>query len=222
MVGHFMQDFVQGYMERLQQYDQHHERINSKVAQTTADDYYDYQNRFASNPYENPLRRIDEKSPVIQKIDPKLANLVEMLKNLKPKANQNDSFIIRYARALNDAHSRINEGGGANAVDRNFLTVSHRDAAKSTRPLNETKNGNNVRVIEGRSYNRQPFAYSDVQRVGYSYGPPQGLPSYNELPPADCEFSALCLINYVNKFSSQLLAFQIITSRMERTIMCTI
>lgn len=185
MVGHFMQDFVQGYMERLQQYD--HERINSMVAQTTADDYYDYQNRFASTQYENPLRRIDEKSPVIQKIDPKLANLVEMLKNLKPKANKNDSFIIRYARALNDAHSRINGG----AVDRNIPTVSlpvvsHRDMAKSTQPLNETKNGNYMNVIEGRSSsNRHPFAYSDVKRVGYA--PPQGLPSYNELPPADCK-----------------------------------
>jgi hypothetical protein len=203
MVGNFMQEFVQGYMERLQQYD--HERINSKVAQTTADDYYDYQNRFASSPYENPLRRIDEKkSPVIQKIDPKLANLVEMLKNLKPKANQNDSFIIRYARALNDAHSRIN--GGANAVDRNFPTVSlpavsHRDAAKSSQPLNETKNENDANVIEGRSYNRHPFAYNNIQRVGYGYAPPQGLPSYNELPPADCK--AQLLVNYVNKFSSK-------------------
>lgn len=194
MVGNFMQDFVQGYMERLQQYD--HERINSKVAQTTADDYYDYQTRYASTPYENPLRRIDteqQKSPVIQKIDPKLANLVKMLENLKPKANQNDSFIIRYARALNDAYSRIN--GGANAVDRNFptvslpLAVSHGDTAKSSQPLNETKNGNDANVIEGRSYNRQPFAYNNVQRVGYAYAPPAGLPSYNELPPADCEIN---------------------------------
>lgn len=219
MVGYFMQDFVSGYMESLKQYD--HERINSKVAQTTADDYYDYQNRF-TNDYGPPYahRRNDEGNnvsknpPVIQKIDPKVFNVVEMLKNLKPKANQNDSFIIRYARALNH-HSR-NENT-TNTVDHKFPTVSlmelqkylqtsHHDKTKVSHSINETKNGRNVDIVEGRSLVRSYGQHTspnlnmnnnnNIKRIFSQGSPPPGLPSFDELPPADCE--AKLMMRYFN------------------------
>jgi hypothetical protein len=108
-----MQDFVQGFTETLAQpgYDQ--ARISNKIASTTSDDFYEYQNQVSN--VHSPFRRIGlhaanlpENVPVIQKVDPKLANVVEMLKNLRPKANHNDSFIIRYARALNSFSSNLN------------------------------------------------------------------------------------------------------------------
>lgn len=185
MVGHFMQEFVQGYMNSLMQYDQ--ERISAKVAQTTADDYYDYQNRFTSN--YGPQRRNDEHvQPPNQKIDPKIAAVVEMLKNLKPKANQSDSFVIRYARSLNS----LGLDGDQNfpmtivmEIIRKFLQKSHDDTAKSSRSLNGT------RGVEGRGFvspNGQYVSHNsqNIRRI-HTQGPPSGLPSYDELPPADCE-----------------------------------
>lgn len=181
MVGHFMQEFVQGYMDSLMQYDQ--ERISAKVAQTTADDYYDYQNRFTSN--YGPQRRNDDvrAQPPIHKVDPKVASVVEMLKNLKPKANQSDSFVIRYERALSSAQQ--NFPMTILMEIQKFLQKSHDDVAKSSRSLNETKN------VEGRGFvspNGQYVSHNsqNIRRI-HTQGPPSGLPSYDELPPADCE-----------------------------------
>lgn len=199
MVGHFMQDFVQGniffvvnniilililfqgYMSSLMQYDQ--ERISAKVAQTTADDYYDYQNRFTTN--YGPQRRNDEhvQPPPIQKVDPKIASVVEMLKNLKPKANQSDSFVIRYARALNSLDQ--NSAMTFLMEIQKFLQKSHDDVAKSSRSLNDTNNG------EGRGFvssNGQYVSHNsqNIRRI-HTQGPPSGLPSYDQLPPADCK-----------------------------------
>lgn len=209
MVGYFMQDFVQGYMERIMQYDQ--ERISGKVAATTADDYYDYQSRYGGGGGEQLWRRNDvvnipeKHAPVVEKVDPKLASVVEMLKNLKPKANQNDSFIINYARALTSSLTRNNND--ANTVDQNIPTLilmgiqkflqrqSHADMAKSIRSLNETKNRETDEAddVEGRNFpTNGPYVQNTLPNLNrriYGQGaPPPGLPSFNELPPADCEF----------------------------------
>lgn len=186
MIGNFMQDFVQGFMENRLNYDQ--ERISGKVAQTTADDYYDYQTRYANvrrkdNLVSPSIEEEVKNTPYVpQKVDPKLASVLEMLKNLKPKTSQNDSFIIRYERALNTR----------NAVDPAFIIMeiqkffqkwkSHGDLTKSIRSLNETKTGDG-----GRSYPAPFTSPNNIKRIHTQYGPPPGLPSFNELPPADCK-----------------------------------
>lgn len=194
MVGSFLQDFMYGYQDSFaeHEYQYDHDRISNKVAETTADDFNDYQSRFTSNRRigENFGNNYVENPPLIQKVDPKVARVVEMLKHLKPKANANDSFIIRYARALNTLS--IDEKSSAAVLLKEiakYLLTSHRDMAKSVRPLNDTRDGD----VEGRGIGA-PYVNSDLRRI--SSGAPPGLPGYEDLPPADC------MINEMNKFSS--------------------
>jgi hypothetical protein len=207
MVGNLMQDFVYGFQDSFSQgdysssspggsYVEHeyaYDRISNKVAETTADDYNDYQSRFTSN------RRIGEhiereNSPPVQKVlDPKVARVVEMLKNLKPKANQNDSFVIRYARALNTLGIDQKSSPAVILMEIAKYLQTYYDSAKSTQSANDTRNGN----FEGRSLfaSNLPYVNSNNRRI-HTEGNPPGLPRYEELPPADC------MINDMNKFSS--------------------
>lgn len=199
-ISSFMQDVMEGF---VQTYFSHgHEYISNKVSQTTSDDYFDYQNGIAED--YGPSRRIGQFSEdftqntpnvqVIEKADPKLISIVEMLKNLKPKVNQNDSFIIRYARALNSYSQKIHSDDDGDEKKRTVRKDKMRKYSKKyqhdmTRKMTETSVGNvnsssiNGTTNEGRSMGYQ---YSNNRRVLVP-GVPAGLPSFDELPSADCK-----------------------------------
>lgn len=207
MVSSFMQDFMQGFIEEQSSND--HYRISNKVAQTTADDYYDYQAKHANTNY-GPFRRVGEfvgnlpeNVPIIEKSNPKLDNLVQMLKNLQPKANVTD-FVIRLARNIKSQPRRPNNVQQFRIVSddgdeiKYFTKHRHNDESKvelkaevvTVRPaMNKTVAIKSGTVTEGRSSvssNVRQVAQPKIERVGLSYGPPPaGLPTFNDLPPPD-------------------------------------
>ena len=132
---------------------------------------------------------------VIEKADPKLAPIVDMLKNLQPKVNQNNDFIIRYARALNSFSQYLSdEDENKRYVNKDKIKkYPKKHQHESTRKMNETSVGsvnsssidNSVSANEGRSMGNE---FSNINRRVLVPGVPDGLPSYEELPPADCEF----------------------------------
>lgn len=214
-VSGFVSDFMQGFMnqQHQQEYDQY--RVSSKVADMTAQDYYEYQ---ASNQFEThvdpqvdgPFRRVGdhaanlpENVPTTEKLDPMLDNVVEMLKNLQPKANISD-FVIRMARHIksqprksNNAHQFrfvSDDGDDIRYFSKNHKFDDEKDETASPviNRTSEVKTSpvDRVDVSEARLFNKQQQQQKPIrpypQTHGYSYsGPPPGLPSYNELPPAD-------------------------------------
>lgn len=201
MVNGFMHDFWRGYAEEKEK-EQY--RISSKVADMTADDYYEYKNSQLHSSYE-PFRRVDtyagnlpENVPIIQKSNPQIANVVEMLKNLEPKANITD-FIVRLARHIKSQPQKPHNAQQFRFVSddgdeiRNFSNHHRRNETKVvnnvTKPTIKATKADGV-VVEGRSVvasNIRPFPVPNVDRV-YQNGPPEGLPSFNELPPADYSY----------------------------------
>lgn len=197
-LGNFMQDFMQGFVEERSK---DHYRISDKVAATTADDFYDYQNNQVYSNY-GPYRRVGnnaenlpENVPLAEKSNPQLNNVVEMLKSLQPKANVSD-FVIRLARHIKSQPRKPNNAQQFRFVSddgdeiRYFAKNHQRDAAKATgnatKPtISETSDGKvDDVVVEARS----SVASNDAERA-YHYGPPpQGLPTYNELPPPDYSY----------------------------------
>lgn len=138
MVNHFMHDFWDGYAEdQSTRY-----RVSNKVQEMTADDYYDYRNSQVHSNY-GPFRRvgdytanIPENAPLVQKSDPLVANVVEMLKNLQPKTNVSD-FVIRLARQLNYRPRNPNNAGQFRIVSddgddiQNLLKRNQHDVMKA-------------------------------------------------------------------------------------------
>jgi hypothetical protein len=201
-VSGFMQDFMQGFVEERSK---DHHRIGDKVAATTADDYYDYQSNQGYSNY-GPYRRISDfpnnspqNVPLVEKSNPQLNNVVEMLKNLQPKTNVSD-FVIRLARHLSSQPRKPNNVQQFRFVSddgdeiRYFAKNHQRDAAKvsgnTTKPaISEAKESKvDAVVVEGRSSVASNNAAPVVERA-YNYGPPsKGLPSYNELPPPDYSY----------------------------------
>lgn len=199
MVTNFFEDFLRGFMESTQHQEYGQHRISNKIEETTADDYYDYQNYKGPQDY-GPSRRIGQLGDapnldgaqnlrVIEKADPKLISVVEMLKTLQPKANHNDSFIIRYGRALDSYSQKI---------------YSNHDDVEEKRSVSEDKikkypkkyqqviygesvdspvNGTEENASEGRNLENELSANRRVLVRGV----PPGLPSFDELPPADCK-----------------------------------
>lgn len=193
MISGFMYNFWEGYAEEQSNI---HYRISNKVADMTADDYYDYKSNQIYPEY-GPFRRdgnyasvVPEKAPIVEKYNPQLVNVVEMLKNLEPKSNVSD-FVIRLARHIksqplkpqNVQLFRVINGDGEEI--RYFSKNHHHDMAE--------KDGNAAKpaiseikadvVNEGRSSvasNTKP----NVDRIGFDVIQP-GLPSFNELPTAD-------------------------------------
>lgn len=181
--------------------------ISAKVAQSTDEDYYDYQqnhqqNQMMTQDY-SPSRRIgkhegeiypenQQNVRVIEKADPKLVPIVDMLKNLQPKVNQNDGFIIRYARALNSYSQYLSDEEQKLYVNKDKIRkYPKKHQHESTKKMNETSVGSvnsssiddSVSANEGRSMGNE---FSNNRRVLVP-GVPEGLPSYEELPPADCK-----------------------------------
>ncbi|KAG5676712.1 hypothetical protein PVAND_006525 [Polypedilum vanderplanki] len=142
--GGFVQDFMQGYQESQHQGYYAQQRISNNIADSSADDYVDYQSRVNIEKY-NKLRRNDEYPQQVQpemnfqQTDPKVVLLADFLKNLKPKA-------VPQARNLNTTSQNV--------------------------------------TSEGRNFNYQPNA----QRRVLVSGKPDGLPDFNELPPADYSY----------------------------------
>lgn len=207
MVTGFMQEFYSGFQEA--QYKDSN-RISGQVAEMTADDYYDYQR---TNVIQGPFRRVSdfagnipENVPVIYK-HPKLNNVVEMLKNLQPKANSTpEPFRIRYARHLQNAmlqykpKSNNTQQFRIASVDddeiKTFTNKQQREIAKimeSTEkpaPIIDKVNDGKV-FVEGRSSvstNVQARNNDIARRAYFTGGPPPGLPTFDELPPADYHY----------------------------------
>lgn len=209
MVSGFMNDFWQGYANSQNSDD--HYRISTKVADTTADDYYDYQSSNKVYANHGPFRRngqqqtgnIPENVPIVEKLNPQLVSVVDMLKNLQPKANVSD-FVTRFAR-----HIKFQPQSSHNAQQ--FRTVSddgdeikyfpnrnQRDETKATgnatkpssREVNKNKaDAYNVLVIDGRSIVQSRVSQIASKKLfDLAPGPPPGLPSFNELPPADYNY----------------------------------
>lgn len=142
MVNHFMHDFWDGYAEdQSTRY-----RVSNKVEEMTADDYYDYRNSQVQSNY-GPFRRvgdfaanIPENAPLVQKSDPLVANVVEMLKNLQPKTNVSranvSDFVMRLARQLNYWPRKPNNAGQFRIVsddgddNRNLARENQHDGKK--------------------------------------------------------------------------------------------
>jgi hypothetical protein len=189
-VSGFMEDFMQGFVE---QRSKEHYRISDKVAATTADDFYNYQSNEVYSDY-GPYRRIGnhaenlpENVPLIEKSNPQLNSVVELLKNLQPKANVSD-FVTRLARHIknqpqkpdNVQQFRIvsDDGDEIRYLAKHHQHDDAKAAANTTKPISE------VDVLEARS--SVASNVDSVSERAYRYGPPpQGLPSFNELPPAD-------------------------------------
>lgn len=203
MVSGFMEDFWQGYSDNQSN---DHYRISNKVAQTTADDYYDYQSKHAFTPFRrvgNHAANLPENVPIVEKLNPKLVNVVDMLKNLQPKANVSD-FVIRLARHLKSPPRKPNKTQQFRFVSddgdeiKYFAKQRHGEATKAignaTKPAISSTSDGKVDVV-GRSsiasnvrlVARPPVARPPVERVFdlEPSGPPPGLPSFDELPPAD-------------------------------------
>lgn len=188
LMSGFMQDFMQGFIEERSK---DHYRISDKVAATTADDFYDYQNNQVYSNY-GPYRRVDNRAdnmpesvPIIEKSNPQLNILVEMLKNLEPKANVSD-FVTRLARHIKFQPRKLNNAQQFRFVSddgdeiRYFAKQHQRDAAKAI--------GNATKSTISEANSGEAEARSASERA-YSYGPPPpGLPTYNELPPADYSY----------------------------------
>lgn len=212
MVSGFMDDFWKGYVSSQSSED--HYRISNKVADTTADDYYDYQSSNKVYANHDAFRRngqqkadnFPEKAPIVEKVNPQIFNVVDMLKNLQPKANVSD-FVIRFARHIKfQPQSSLNVKQLRTVSDdgdriKNFSSNQH-DEAKATgntaKPptskINGSKvNANDVVVINGRSFVQSGFKPNMSQIASkkvfdLALGPPPGLPSFNELPPADYSY----------------------------------
>jgi hypothetical protein len=184
--------------------------ISAKVAQTTDDDYYDYQQNYQQNQMMTqdygPSRRIGKHESeiypenqqnvrVIEKADPKLVPIVDMLKNLQPKVNQNEGFIIRYARALNSYSQYLSDEEKKLYVNKDKIRkYPKKHQHESTKMMTETSVGsvNSSAINEGRSMGNE---FSSNRRVLVP-GVPPGLPSFDELPPADCKY--MLLLNDIN------------------------
>ncbi|KAL7041804.1 hypothetical protein ACKWTF_000900 [Chironomus riparius] len=203
----FMEDIMRGFTQSYYNADQ--QVISAKVAQTTDDDYYDYQQNYQQNQMMTqdygPSRRIgkyeseiypenQQNVRVIEKADPKLVPIVDMLKNLQPKVNQNDGFIIRYARALNSYLSDEEKKLYVNKDKIRKYPKKHQH--ESTRKMNETSAGsvNSSSINEGRSMGDE---FSNNRRVLVP-GVPSGLPSYEELPPADYTYVKNNVVHHVH------------------------
>lgn len=198
-VSSFMEDIMRGFTQSYYNADQ--QVISAKVAQTTDDDYYDYQQNYQQNQMMtqaySPSRRIgkyegeiypenQQNVQVIEKADPKLVPIVDMLKNLQPKVNENNGFIIRYARALNSYSQYLSDEEKKLHVNKDKIKkYPKKHQHESTRKMNETSVGrvNSSPINEGRSMGNE---ISSNRRVLVP-GVPEGLPSYEELPPADCK-----------------------------------
>lgn len=184
LVSGFMEDFMTGFAEQRSK-DQHHS-ISEKVAATTADDFYNFQDNEAHSNY-GPFRRVsnhDDNVPLVEKTNPQLSSVVELLKNLQPKANVSD-FVIRLARHIKNQPRKPNNVQQFRFVSddgdeiRYFAKQHQRDEAKAS--VNTTKPINDV--VEARS------SVGSNDKRAYSYGPPpSGLPSFNELPSADYSY----------------------------------
>lgn len=229
MVNGFMNDFWRGYAE--EQAKDHH-RISNKVAETTADDYIDYQT-FQPFPIVQPFRRVgnhadnlpdnvpirvEKINPLpVEKSNPLVANVVEMLKNLQPKKKVDD-FVNKLARKFTGGRLTFRHGDNDNEIG-DFAKPHHDDGAKVNKntTLSSISNGNgddpppgeprnskispddfalfkrdasrDVNNGEGRNLappNLKPMQqHLTIDRAGFVYGAPQGLPTYNHLPPAD-------------------------------------
>lgn len=199
MINGFMGDFWHGYADGRQQqtyekqYNNPEYRISNKVAAMTADDYYDYR---AHQVLQNlgPFRRVggpssgfSENAPPVEKYDPEVLNAVEMLKTLEPKPNASE-FVTRFARHLksqpqltsNAQRFRIVSDDGINV--RYFIKNRHslRSKGNATKP---------AIIVDGRAYGLVPPPLKS-DRLGFEdlepqSGAPHGLPSFNNLPPAD-------------------------------------
>ncbi|XP_070507062.1 uncharacterized protein [Chironomus tepperi] len=207
MMTNFMEDVMRGFTESY--YNSNQEVISAKVAQpTTYDDYYDYQqNQMMTQDY-GPSRRIgkheseiypenQQNVQVIEKADPKLVPIVDMLKNLQPKVNQNDGFIIRYARALNSYSQYLSDEEKKLYVNKDKIRkYPKKHQHESTIKMNETSVGsvNSSSINEGRSMGNE---FSNNRRVLVP-GVPAGLPSFDELPPADYTYVKNNVVHHVH------------------------
>lgn len=219
MVNGLMSDFMEGYRNANRNPPQHSSpqyanpeysspdfRISNKVAAMTEDDYYDYRTQQVLQNL-GPFRRVggaaddsSEKAPAIGKLDPKVANVVEMLKHLQPKGNASE-FVTRLARHLRSPPQMLNNvqplrvaSDGGRRV-RYFIKNRHNDdgvrsIGNVTKPtIRRTNYGNGD---DGRAYGLVPPPLGPsfkTDRLGFdgaeSLGPPPGLPSFSQLPPAD-------------------------------------
>lgn len=198
MIGSFMEDFIYGFQDSLYggysshgtEYVEHeyaYDRISNKVAETTADDFNDYQ----TITHRRNGEHFSQNPPFIQKVDPKVAKVVELLKNLKPKSNQNDSFVIRYARALDTLGIDQKSSPAIILMEIAKYLQTYYNSEKSLRSANNT-NG----YSEGRSFPANaPYVNSNMRRI-HSGGPPQGLPGFKDLPPADRKIN--CTVKFYN------------------------
>jgi hypothetical protein len=210
MVSSFMHDFMHAFKQEI---NNDHHRISSKVAQTTADDYYDYQSNQVyptRGPALQPFRRVGthasnlpENVPLIEKtVNPDLLNVVDMLKHLQPKANATE-FGIRLARHLKSQPRKLNSA-------QQFRFVN--DDGDDIRNVHNETNATESRAFNGNYPQRgpqplgpppiglqplrqqqlgpqplghQPFGPQPIDRTFSSHGAPHGLPTLNNLPPAD-------------------------------------
>lgn len=207
MVNGFVDDFMSGFRDSQSK---DHYRISNKVAETTADDFFDYQS--SNQVYKvyddyGPYRRVSNRGvfsqqqspedvPLIEKANPEqLNNVVELLKNLQPKLNASD-FVVRMSRHIKSLQQRksnnrqqfrtINDDG-----DEIRYFAKHNEGGQvenATRPainnLAENKAAATV-VVEGRSSftsNALPTSKPKIDRA-YSYGPPPSN-SYGPPPPS--------------------------------------
>lgn len=236
-VSDFMHEFMQGFIESHYNYAQ--ERIRNNIAQTTADDYFDYQSnvndgstytlRRNGEAFQQPQQQqpsINQNINIqpIQKVDPKLVALAEMIKNLRPKEkqpNNTNNFIIQYARAFSKS-LEIGENSSNSKQFTHSANTTH-DENVSPSELNTTSVGIQS---EGRNFapSTAPQVQQQIKRIfTQGPGPPPGLPSFNELPPADCNFTISK--PFFNPISFTFLYFlitylQIITIRTEHIITC--
>lgn len=198
MVNGFMNDFWSGYGGRDRRNDPAY-RVSSNVAAMTADDYYEYRNKQLLHNL-GPYRRVgnvyadsQENVPLIEKIDPKVANVVEMLKTLQPKANASE-FVTRFARNLRSQPQlpnnvqRFVSSDGRNV--RYFIKNHSSDdglqsGGNATKPA--IRRSNYDIGDDGRAYILPPLDPFKTDRLGgfEETGPLPGLPTFGQLPPAD-------------------------------------
>lgn len=157
-----MYNFWEGYAEEESNA---HYRISSKVADMSAADYYHYKNNII---YYVPHRRdgnyvrfVPENAPIVEKANTKLVNVVEMLKNLQPKANISD-FVIPLAN-----HIKTQARKPHNAS--HFYIVSDKD---------EIEYDN---VVKGRS-SVEVLKKPNIDRTGFDITLPN-LSPFIDLPP---------------------------------------
>lgn len=186
MVNGFMHDFTEGFREKNNLQDDHY-RISSKVAATSADDYNDYQSNQIYADY-GPYRRVGsdlnqaENAPLIEKSSPQLANVVEMLKHLQPKANVSN-FLIRMARQLRLPRPTAQQFRFANHNGDEIQHFTKLYQHERVAAVNASK-----LPIDGDSTPVGVSRRSSFDNDIYGYGPPAGLPTFNHLPPADYSY----------------------------------